>query len=366
MNKQEAINKLNELSNLITELNDTLHNSSYKVLGVKYEEKFKEIKKKTGKLQDVPSIFSNMYNPWPEKRLKQVNEEAIFTNNEVIGYEKRRKSYKIIFLCSIILSGVFIYTNVPTFFGSISLISMIVSGALSWLTNGTIKLRQEKLTKLNSKLEKLTQEAKEIEENFFGSLNKLESEKQNGYQAALKYKEIAAKANDEYFAELENYTKDRDFLLSEYARLSAEMSEYDFIPQKYHHLIIPIIDLLKSGRADSYKEALNMAIAEEKENEERAQRAEEDRRRTMIMEQQAEEERRHNMRMEEEQANANRIQEAQNRAMAEAQQRADKRAKEAHYNAQQMASRRCQSCKKVSHCNMKFGGMENCGAFEPR
>ena len=155
--------------------------------------------------------------------------------------------------------------------------------------------------------------------------------------------------------------------------MTDQIKEYDFVPPEYFHYVPAVLTLLKSGRADDYKEALNIAIAEEKDAEERAQRMEEDRRRTMIMEQQAEEERRHNRMMEEEQATANRIQAEHNKAMQDAerkriynQERAEKQAVEAQHRARSMSTRRCNACKKVGHCNMSHSGMENCAAFEPR
>ncbi len=158
------------------------------------------------------------------------------------------------------------------------------------------------------------------------------------------------------------------------AESDAEIAQNGFITEEYYHLIPAIISMLKSGRADSYKEALNMAVEEERQEANEAARREEEARRIETMERQAEEERRHNMMMEEQQAEHNRRMEQAERDRAEAerqradqarrdQERAAKAAHEAEQRSRSQAMHRCSKCSKRFACSVK--GNPNCGAFDP-
>lgn len=100
----------------------------------------------------------------------------------------------------------------------------------------------------------------------------------------------------------------------------------DFVPEEYYDYVKPIITMLKSGRASDYKEALNMAIEEDRQAQAEAARREEEARRTRIMEEQAaaelrraEEMERHNRQMELEQQHQNKMMLEEQRKQAEAQ-----------------------------------------------
>ncbi len=151
----------------------------------------------------------------------------------------------------------------------------------------------------------------------------------------------------------------------------AQLLENDVVTPEYYHLVPTIITMLKSGRADSYKEALNMAIEEERQNEIEASRREEEARRIAAMERQAEEERRHNMMMEQQQAEHNRAMERaeQERVQVEkdrfkADERARRDAQRAESDAKQRASQQCMVCAKRSGC--RNPGIPGCGAFVPK
>ena len=194
--------------------------------------------------------------------------------------------------------------------------------------------------------------------------------------AALKEKmarfpEYQAEWNEierEYMENKKRFMQSRD-------ELAQQIDAYDFLPQQYRHLVQNIIDLLKSGRADDYKEALNMAIYEEREEQERAARRAEEARRIALEEQRAAAERRHQMQMEAQQRAHNEKMEKQaaqaehDRRVAEKQaaQKAQKAAWDQQAALKQAAFRRCNSCANVGRCNIKFRDAAiNCAAFRPR
>ena len=154
----------------------------------------------------------------------------------------------------------------------------------------------------------------------------------------------------------------------------ALLAQNGVLSEEYYHLVPTIISMLKSGRADSYKEALNMAIQEERQMENERARREEENRRIAAMERQAEEERRHNMAMEQQQEAHNRRMEEAEKARAEQQRRdalqakrdqeyAARRAHEKEVDAHNQALHRCSKCSKRYACSVR--GNPNCGAFDP-
>lgn len=149
----------------------------------------------------------------------------------------------------------------------------------------------------------------------------------------------------EYEQILNEYGEQKIKSMDEFLEKMEEVKTYDFMPLEYAHLIRPIIVLLKSGRADDYKEALNIAIQEE-------------RRRTAEMA-------RHNREMEQQQQMQQKMmldeQRKQTKAM-EAQQRESSRAA---MEASKNASMRCARCAKHDACG-RARGVPNCGAFEPK
>ncbi len=182
------------------------------------------------------------------------------------------------------------------------------------------------------------------------------------FQAELK--EIA----DEYAADKKLFTEARD----DFAR---QIATYDFVPEQYYHLVDPILALLKSGRADDYKEALNMAIREEQEEQERQERRAAEARQAALEERRAEEERRHNERMEAQQRAHNAQMEKQAAQAEHDRQVAAKQAERDARNAafqqkadlKKAATHRCNSCANNGRCNIRYSDAAiNCAAFRPR
>ncbi len=138
-----------------------------------------------------------------------------------------------------------------------------------------------------------------------------------------------------------------------------------------------ISSILKTGRADSLKEAINLALDEERKDMEEAARRAEARQQEAILEQQARDNRMHNeamARAAEEEARAQRAHNAAMERAAEAQARAAEAqareaAKQTAAAAQQArdASNRCRYCANVSKCSyVAKKNAANCAAYRPR
>ena len=169
-------------------------------------------------------------------------------------------------------------------------------------------------------------------------------------------------------------------------KLDEEIATIDFIRPKYYYLITDIVDLLESGRADDYKEALNLAIEVDERRKHNARMEEIEQKKVRAAEQQAEEERRHNEEMEwqaqEAAFRAEQMQAEHNRAMeraaenqakairqaaddaAKARKEADRAAQRADSDARTRAWEQCRVCAKFSGC--RNPGNPGCGAFVPR
>lgn len=240
-------------------------------------------------------------------------------------------------------------------------------------------------------------EFNDAQKDFTGSLNH--------FRQALSCYEAETEAGRRQYVEyrlrhLEKYPDFMDVFLSyddklatanaELEENTARIMEIDVVTPEYYHLVSTIISMLKSGRADTYKEALNMAIEEERLADIEAARREEENRRIAAMERQAEEDRRHNMMMEEQQAAHNRAMERVAEDQAAEQRRANQQAERDRRNADAEARRRqdaaasearkqaaatrsagiskCASCRNSSRCpsHVKNNGSGlTCGGYVP-
>lgn len=147
----------------------------------------------------------------------------------------------------------------------------------------------------------------------------------------------------------------------------------DILSKDYLGAIDVIIDLLKSGRADNLKEAIN--VYEEivyRERQLQLQREQEAQRRYEEELRRQDEERRHREDMaQREAAERRRRYDEQERLRVENERRAreDKeraeRERKAENAAKSEASRRCHWCKKYHSCSLRVKPPLNCAAFEP-
>ncbi len=193
-----------------------------------------------------------------------------------------------------------------------------------------------------------------------------EDEKARGLASAKEYGVDYRKAFNESVVCVMNANKKKDRAIEELDAVEQAINGYDFAPESYHEYIPTVYDLMRSGRADSYKEALNMAIEEEERRLEAARIEEEERRRTAILERQLAEERRHNEQMEREAEMARKqAQDMEYQRVRAEKKAADKQQSEqmhADAQARKKAMNRCAKCANRIACGTNRG-IPNCGAF---
>ncbi|MBQ7761544.1 MAG: hypothetical protein IJ400_05765 [Clostridia bacterium] len=98
-------------------------------------------------------------------------------------------------------------------------------------------------------------------------------------------------------AQLE-YVRKNNELVEHKKEVQEELASVGVLTPSYYYLALHVADNLKSGRADTLKEALNLAIDDERKENEAEARRNEAQRQEEILRRQAEEERRHNREME--------------------------------------------------------------------
>lgn len=215
-------------------------------------------------------------------------------------------------------------------------------------------------------------------------------------EKVLSIAEACKKKHDEELAEairqVENiekkYNEYRDDLITKQNALLQQLSDVTVIHTSLFDESSRISSILKMGRADSLKEAINLALDDKKKEEE----AEENRLHNLRMEQAAEDEaramREHNAAMEQaarehnaameraarEQAAAAQAQASAMKAQASAMQaqareaeRQTQMAKKQASDAQYAASERCRGCANLGRCGSAYGkAAVGCAAYRPR
>ena len=149
--------------------------------------------------------------------------------------------------------------------------------------------------------------------------------------------------------------------------LSDELSKIDVISPRLYYDAQRILDMLELGRAETLKEAINMALEERRLEEEEEKRELEALEREQILREQAEENRRHNeemQRMAEEEARETR---EHNRRMEEDAQRRAREAAAKERSDSYAASQKCMNCQNRSKCS--YSVKQNsltCSAYIPK
>lgn len=283
--------------------------------------------------------------------------------------EEKEKRKKLLFLVGGITAVILLiyFLSHAQLFNTIGTIGILATAVVAWIyktSAGDFRKKKEEYDTAQ-KLHASTRA------KFHQALSSYEAEVEEGLkqytQYELRYYEKYPKFKDTVF----NFGTKSEEAERALEESDALIAQNGFISEEYYHLVPTIISMLKSGRADSYKEALNMAIAEERQDAIEAARQEEENRRIAAMERQAEEERRHNMMMERQQEEHNRAMERaeQERAQAEkdrlrADERARRDARQAESDARQRASQQCMVCAKRSGCRNPY--VPGCGAFVPK
>lgn len=202
----------------------------------------------------------------------------------------------------------------------------------------------------------------------------------------LNYVEVCAKKYDE---ELDKLSEDRSALAGEYIEplekiveqaneLNKKLDEVTLIPSDLFHLAGKIASILKAHRADTLKEAINLALEEERRDNEEAARRAEAARQADIMERAAAEEYRaacaHNAAMERAAAEEARAARAHNAAMERAAQEQARAAKQQADNAKKQAEEaeraamsKCRGCANHNKCSYSVRKHSlSCGSYTPK
>lgn len=372
---KEIIEKLERLHFLLEE---ALECDEYVKSGCaeEYGGKIKESILTADNLGGVPSVFKKLpVFPIDSSEIPTAKQE----------YEKRKKIFTCISIPTVVFVLIFFLTHWG-FFNTISTIGIIATIIYFFIFSQGKKTYKEKEKAFNDSVKKSEQSFAE----FRKALNIYEEEKASGIIAAENFAKeynVAYKKHEELLME---YDTSKRTAMETLIKNMEEAQTIDFVPEEYYDLVKPMISMLKSGRAENYKEALNMAIEEDRIAQAEAARQAEEARKIQIMQEQAaaeqrraEEMERHNRQVELEQQRQNKLmleeQRKQSQDLAKQQREA---AREAQFNAEkarrdankQAAATRMAGVSKCSNCMnnrrcpthiKESGGGLNCGSYTP-
>ncbi len=172
----------------------------------------------------------------------------------------------------------------------------------------------------------------------------------------------------------DKYLKKAEKLHEEIDGIAVQLDQVTLINKEMLGMAWRISAMLKQGRAETLKEAINLAFDEERKDDEEAKRREEARIQEEILEQQAIDNRMHNEAMEraaEAEASANRAHREAMEQAAEEQARALEKQAEIAKNqaraAERAASARCANCANRFKCTPSArANSGSCGGYRPR
>ena len=302
-----------------------------------------------GPLKDRPAVFDCTISPGISALdMLQAQKPANFS----------KKWFKITGIASIV-SILMIMLRVAFFYqiGGVALFLTACFGYASYTYGNDYK---EKTKKYNEAQTKFNQSFT----NFCTALSQYDEQVQKGIEAAKEH----AERYDVFYNQVKEIEAAAEKELAETkAKLyeaRTRFNEICDIPDQYLHFLENIIGYLQTGRADDYKEALNLAIQEEREAELRAQQ--EAHNRAMLAQQlaAAEAQRRHNEAMEAQAALQSKIA-SDAAAEARRQQRDQQQAALEQRRREESQTRdQCNRCANKP-CGMMYQ-RPNCAAFRPR
>lgn len=308
---KEIIEKLERLHFLLEE---ALECDEYIKSGCaeEYSGKIESVIMKADNLSNVPSVFKN-FPVFP------IDSSDVFVAKQ--DYEKRKKIFTYIIVPTLVCVLIFFLTHWG-FFNTISSVGVIATIIYYFIFSQGKKTYKEKEKAYNDSVKKSEKSFAE----FRKALSVYEKEKDLGIAAARKFAEEYDVAYEKYEKLLVEYDDSKRSAMETLVKNMQEAKKIDFVPEEYYDFVKPMISMLKSGRAENYKEALNMAIEEDRKAQAEAARRAEEARRIQIMEEQAaaeqrraEEMERHNRQMEIEQQRQNKLMLEEQRKQAEAQ-----------------------------------------------
>ena len=367
MENKVVIEKLENTRNLLIELNSKV-NFLEQESEMLFAQKSFEIQRNLGTLQ-APDVFSN----FPVFPI-----DASYIAATKKDKESKEKIFKPLLIASCVLVALYFITH-WNFLNTISVLCIFATIVFGFFYNTSKKQYNKKKEVYDKSVEKYNKTNKD----FLVALEVFEEQKEACLIAAKEYSQKYSEACDDVLSAFVDKVSDESEAEKRIEEIHEELANNGVITSDYYHLIDDIISNLKNGRADYYKEALNIAIREEKEEFERQQRLAQEQRRNEILAMQAEEERRHNEQMERQQREHEqamlREQKRQNDAIIreqrdqayEAKRQADKAASEARKQADAQRSAgisKCASCANSSRCpsHIKNNGSGlTCGGYVP-
>ncbi len=344
--------------------------------GQEYGDKIKKVIMTVDDLKGTPAVFKN----FPVFPID--NDELPVLKQE---YEKRKKIWTYILVATVILVLIF-FLGIGRIFNALASMGVIATIIYYFVYSQGKKMYFEKQKAYNASIQK----SEKSFADFRKALSVYEKEKEIGIANAEKFYLEYKSAYEKYEALLDEYENSKRNAMETLVNNMKEAKEIDFVPEEYYDFVEPMIAMLKSGRAENYKEALNMAIEEDRIMRAEAERREQEAKRIKMMEEQAaaeqrraEELERHNRQMELDQQYQNKIMMEQQRKQADdfaKQQRevawqakvsADQAQREA--NKQVSAARsagvaKCANCMNNRRCPThvkESGGGLNCGSYTP-
>ncbi len=114
------------------------------------------------------------------------------------------------------------------------------------------------------------------------------------------HEQLKNEYNNSYMEITQRYIERKEEISGEIDDCEIRLEEIGIISPRYYYLALDIHDVLYNGRADSLKEALNIAIDDERKANDEAERRAAERRQEAILQNQADETFRHQQRMENE------------------------------------------------------------------
>lgn len=351
-----VIDELENVQNLIYEAQRKKDFLEYESDTV-FSDKMSIIKNNLGSLE-IPAVFSN----FPIFPIDSSYYAAVKKDKE-----DKEKVFRSVLIATVALLALYFITK-WSFINTISVIGIFATVGLGHFYNNSKKEYNKKKEVYDKSVEKFNKSNRE----FLSALEGFEEEKKNCIAAAKEYSKKHSAAYDEFMNEFLSKTEAETKANDRIEEINKELLSNQVIIPEYFHLIDNIIGNLKSGRADDYKEALNIAIREEKEENERQARLAQEEQRNKILAMQAEEERRHNEQMERQQMLHNQAMiDEQRKLAAKTEKMAIKSQTEADAavrRANSLANARCHGCANYSSCpsNVKMnGGGLNCGGYKP-
>ncbi len=364
MSDKQLIGQLEQIQSLYEESGKLLyyieHGAAQEAL-----EKVKEIRACRGEPPKAPSVFATT---------------PIFPmENKHAALQKGLDSKKLVFFgvlgFTALMLIIYFLSNV-NFFNTLSVLGIFAT-IFFWFRYS--KSKKDYFDKKHA-YDRSVKEYNLSMEKFRAGLARYEQEKEAALNEMDIFRALHAVSYDDYIKTLDEFGENKQAAIEKRQEVNEQLRQSELVPEDYLHLVSSIITILKSGRADTYKEALNLAIDEERQEQEAAARREaearrqaEEERRTAILERQAAEERRHNEQMERQQAEqarqaARQAEQAQRQA-AQAQRKAEDDARKEYYAQQKLASDRCRHCVNNGTCGAyhknSLAGL-NCGGFRPR